>query len=878
MTDTYDSAYEHATLNDLLDKLITNQFYRDLKINARETISDEELLKAAWLASILSLSEEDKHKSKALAFAVLAYLQKTKDSRFTKLCFVIISRVGNAPLSDHLKEFNDIDRLIQFGFDNILSMELKLENDLSKLDVGDKTIRVSEYQHNIWELINEKQYITISGPTSSGKSFIIQNYLAKTFRGQEEYKCIYVVPTKALIYEVTSKLKNRLRDCGVRIKNAIKPGNEEQFSKKEILVLTPERCLKLLEGEGKNFVPNIVFFDEVQKIEDGERGVLFEYILNSLAVNWKNTKFIVAGPYLSGLEGTFKDLSGFDAQEIKTKFASVFQIIATLQYYKRERKISVILKSPSGRYIEKDIPSDKNLYAKVKKDKGSAISQIIREHFNDSFNLIYSYKRSSAEGWAIKISDAVILPEGYHENEKIRELNEYLSKEVHPNYSLVRCLGKRVAFHHACVPEIARLELEDLYREGLITNIVCTTTLLEGINLPAENILVITDKKGENNLLENFEFGNLIGRAGRLDSHIYGSVYCIELNDDQWALEKIKTNPEKTLIPVTTKALTEMKTDLIEAIDKSPTQIKNKTVRYTLCLLRHKMLRNRSDFSEYLTSKGLDQMEVREISEKIQSTLSGLKIPETVLKLNPTIDPLLQEQLYLRIKNEGTREWLITSNQRKFRHISSDRALPFSDRTFYGQFESVADRLDEIFDIRDANNQNDEDEGYYFTITMRQITRYAIPWLRGYPYKSLIEKDIESTKIKRKKNELSDTEIDTIIRNVIDNVNEYVRFELVKYFKLWSDLLKYILEEETVGQKKYYYLSLDQMLEFGSVNPAVLELMSEGINRSVAHEIAKQIPKGYKGSALKWMNENPQLKLSPLYIRHLKNQGFYRLN
>lgn len=869
MTDTFTSAYNHPTLNKILDSLVTNQFYRNIKLSKTAEIDEQELFKATWLATILSLSDDDQHRSKALSLAVLAYLERNNDSRFSKLCYVIISRVGVIPLSEHMDEFEKTKRgsVIESGFNSILSMELDFENNISKLDVGDGLKYLSRYELAIWDLLNKEQYSSISGPTSSGKSFVVQNLLVKNFREELEYKCIYIVPTRALISEVTSEMKGRLKECDVRIRNALSSDTDNKFGKKELLILTPERCLKVFEKVNKEFIPNLVFFDEIQKLEDGERGVLFEYILDNLASSWKNTKFIIAGPYLDKLKKTFKELSGFNAVEIKSLFASVFQIVATLQYHKNDKKITAIIKSPSGKYISIDLLSDKKLYHKIKADKGTVVSHIINEYFQDDYNLIYSSRKVNAEKWAIEIAESGSTNSAGTEGDTA-ELIQYLSEEVHPNYALIRCLKNATAFHHGSMPEIARMEVENLYRSGVIKNIVCTTTLLEGVNLPAENIIVITDKKGITEILAPFEFGNLIGRAGRLSSHIYGSVYCIETDDDQWALKKLKENPSKEIVPVTTKTLTELKADLIQNVKKPPNDIKNSAIKYTLCLLRNKFLKNRSKVIEYLKNKELSNSEIDQIINGFEETILNLTVPKEILELNPTIDPLLQEQLYNKITEEGIQEWTISGNPYTQSHdIDKDRELPFNERSFYGKFENVAERLNRIFDICKSEQFIRYEEGHSFDDrpSMRQVVRYAVPWLRGMPYRNLIEMDINNKDLPKEK-------IDTIIREVIYTLDQYVRFELVKYFKIWSDILSYKLKKENKEEGKY--LSLPQMLEFGAVKPRALELMYEGINRSVAIKIAEAIPSNYEGKAVEWIEKNPKLKLNPLFLKHLRNQGF----
>lgn len=54
----------------------------------------------------------------------------------------------------------------------------------------------------------------------------------------------------------------------------------------------------------------------------------------------------------------------------------------------------------------------------------------------------------------------------------------------------------------------------------------CTSTLLEGVNLPADN-LFITDNKIFRRKMNPVDFRNLIGRVGRISYNLYGNVFFV---------------------------------------------------------------------------------------------------------------------------------------------------------------------------------------------------------------------------------------------------------------------------------------------------------------------------------------------------------------
>ena len=77
-----------------------------------------------------------------------------------------------------------------------------------------------------------------------------------------------------------------------------------------------------------------------------------------------------------------------------------------------------------------------------------------------------------------------------------------------------------------------RRTLEKAIVSKQINNVVCTTTLMQGVNMPAQNIIIRnphlylkkTDTAAE---LSNYEMANLRGRAGRLLKDFIGRTYVL---------------------------------------------------------------------------------------------------------------------------------------------------------------------------------------------------------------------------------------------------------------------------------------------------------------------------------------------------------------
>lgn len=868
---TFNSAFNHLALNETLDLLIQNQFFLDNNFPELPIeISQEKLRKANWLSSILSLSSEELHQQKALIFSTLCYLQNN-DDLFLRNCYLTQSRTGNIPLGKHLNGLLNENNFSN-SFSTLLDLELGLQRYNSIINTDDHEFVTTRFQKGLWEALhNDKNNISISAPTSSGKSYIIQNYIINKSYNSESFKAVYIVPSRALIYQVSASFKKNLKDDGIVIRTGF-GDDDNAITKKEIIVVTPERCLKLLElsSNSKSSTDiDVIFIDEIQNVEKGSRGILLEYILKELHIRWPNAKLVTAGPYLERSEKLLLELNVESVTPQMTTLSPVLQIKTVISASKQNKKaLKASLISPSGRIIDLHVKTKSSLFSKIKNNPGEALATIVSIFGQDSRNIIYSHRTDTAENWAIKISENEQNSVRKVSNDRIDELIAYLSEEVHEKYSLIRCLRRGVAFHHSGLPDIARTEIEDIYSNGSdIQNLVCTSTLLEGVNLPAKKIFLIRPKTADSNL-SDFDFGNLIGRAGRMSEHLYGSIYCIELDEEPWAKEKLTNDFTKEIISATGKALTENLDDLKIGLNMNPKYIKtNEGIAYTISILRHKLIRDKNDLQQYLTTRKVNEADSKLIISQLQLDEASIIIPKDLLALNPLVDPLLQDQFFRDIAQNGLEEWLITAlpfNTKDLVSAQEQREMKFVERNFYGQFEQVAESLNNFFDIVSEANSNNN----YSTYTIRQIVRDAVPWIRGSSYKILIERELEGVP-----EDDVVSKVDSAVRRVTKSINKNVRFLMVKYFKLWSDILKHFMSEEDIEKHKYI-LNLSNMIEMGTDNPRGLELISKGITRTVALALVKKIPQSYTGSLDEWIQINAKFVLPPLYLKHLRNLGY----
>ncbi|WAH60941.1 DEAD/DEAH box helicase [Pseudomonas silvicola] len=837
------------------------------------TISPQKLQHATWLASIISLSKSEVLKNLANSFGALLHLYAPNNPAYQRACYIIQSRSGNLLSSKHIPNIFEGGKYLN-SFGALLDLELgatrgRLTHNLE----GAGEFVFTDYQAKLWAAIRSGANVAISAPTSAGKSFIIRRYIVEKLRAQPEI-AVFVVPTKALINQVSMEFKSELKSRA-HVYTTYRPPVEID-GKSIIYVLTPERCNKLLQDKDIR-PPKVIFIDEIHNLEAEGRGMVFENCLYGLVKRFPQSQFIFAGPFIEDIVTPLKELSGLELIDETTVATPVFQVKAAITFLSGSYSAEYRIFSQTGNVISGQTVLSKKLFSKAKSKKGQAIAAFLGNLKQDESCIVFAPGKATAENWALELPRSPNSNSEY--DDTIEELIDFLADEIHPDYSLIRTLRNGVAFHHAGLPDIARIEIEELYSKEAIKSLVCTSTLLQGVNLPADKLVVISPKN-DSTPLTPFEFKNLIGRAGRISTNLYGEVYCLEVKDEEWGEKKL-TNDEKTKIkPNTTTILQEHTESVIRLATATRSEIFEKQddgkLYATICYLRHLFVSDKSHFDRLLGTSRIKSEDKLQLERGLSHVVSQLSIPVELLRQNPYVDPLLQNQLYLEIKNDPY-SWIPTNHPNTRRLPLPPDDVSFKNRNFYRQFEDVTRRLDSIFHIEQEVNSKFTSPGEY--VTIGTLVYDAYQWMSGKSHRFFIDKFL--TKLSQNPDDFAkeqDVEggskkrpVDKAARHVTRNISTNITFKLVKYFSLWSDITR-ACTSEADHEEYAYVLSLPSMIELGSYDPKVLELMSLGINRSVALKLRKDLPKAAENVEA-WLQNYNTAQLSPLLRRYLERSG-----
>ncbi|HGB2432859.1 TPA: hypothetical protein ACIUKU_004612, partial [Salmonella enterica subsp. enterica serovar Java] len=111
--------------------------------------------------------------------------------------------------------------------------------------------------------------------------------------------------------------------------------------------------MRLLQ-EQKDCSPLLVFFDEIQNIEDGTRGSVYENVIYRMTTSWKDSQFIMAGPYIENLHLSLREVIDIDLLEHKTLATPVLQLKTVLTVFKKSQSVKYKIITPTGSIVQGD--------------------------------------------------------------------------------------------------------------------------------------------------------------------------------------------------------------------------------------------------------------------------------------------------------------------------------------------------------------------------------------------------------------------------------------------------------------------------------------------------------------------------------------------
>lgn len=808
-------------------------------------LTDDALVRLLNSASVFAQAADEGSQDLAQQIAVFASLASADDDIHDAAVHILTS-LGNFPGLAKLRGASSVTLGLQARMRNALLREL------NSVDMAGKRVALTEFQLDVWESLRTKFSTAISAPTSAGKSYVVMEYLCENAIAADQFVALYIAPTRALLAEIQGKLEKRLASVGNKLRVTTVPVLDPEQRPKQIYVLTQERAQLLLSAVDVSGLIDLVIIDEAQAIGDDSRGMILQDAVEKVRAGNPDARFLLLAPGASGfgLVGDSVGLPNLDVKE--TGLSPVVQ-----------NRISVRFPIENEHLVELDLVTAERLerIGSYTFERGFALTEdaklaAVAEEFGASGrSLVYATGAKNAED----LTALIALNRKDKESTSLKELAKFIEQHVHKQYSLARFVRRGVAFHYGNMPSLLREGIEASFRDGKLDYLCCTTTLFQGVNLPARNVFIDTPTRGnKGEPLDEAALWNFAGRAGRLGEEVVGNVFLV--NYENWETKPLTTRKPFALKVAFKDAIEDCFDDVVSVLEvasqpKPDEDRKRADERITaaagLVLFRAaqgnlQALLNRANLT-------LTQPQRTKLSASADVALAQLGLPTAVLTSSWMVDPVALASLLQRQKE------LIRKGE-------FQKLLPVNPSTdAYTVYNSIFRRMyKQLGGMRLGGEQGKGARGY-----VSHVTVTALKWMRGEPLTQLVREAVKfklSVARKATKSKPDQAVVDAAIRDMFTLIEQTIRFKLVQWAKAYVDLLKYALEAEGRPEMVPLVYDFSLALELGVSTTTGRSLVEFGLSRITASAIAGLITDSSltPDKVKAWIRSQPEEMLSQL--------------
>lgn len=670
-----------------------------------------------------------------------------------------------------------------------------------------ESLHVNRFQREFWSAASANTWLSVSAPTSAGKSFIVRQWIESAMKAQDAFRCVYVVPTRALIQEVSEELKQQLTgrvgvytlpwDAGI--------GDRAQ----EVFVLTQER-LHLLQQQDPFFAPNLTFVDEAQKFGDDARGVLLQQVLDESVARRPEGQVVFASPLSDNPEMLLEAVpEGTSRASLVGGTVTVTQNlfwVNQVKFHPQRWTVEMMTDRGPTSIGEVVLPARPSPASKRLPLLAVTLGR------SSPSNVVYVNGAAAAEKAARQIYEA-LGPEAFvGDDADVAALRELSQKTIHRSYALNTCLQRGVAFHYGNMPLMVRVEIERLFRSGILRYLICTSTLLEGVNLPCKNLFVRGPRRGRGRVMGPADFWNLAGRAGRWGKEFQGNIFCVDTSDEsQWPVA-----PASRVRYPLTRATDEVMSDvdvLISYIEaESPPE---QSGGYPPLESVYSFLSIRAASGLPLAklpgvaAMGFDARE--RLQRAVMESLDGLDVPPSLIKRHAGISPMSMQRLLEDFRGHDDASDLMISPP------ESDDAVD----TIVSAFGRLQRNL--------GGNLGQPARQYMLALLV-------VNWMRGAPLARIIATRLGYLEERGREHKTAN-----VIRECMADVEQIARFEAPRLLACYVDLLQLHLSASNMEERLVQLPDVAMLLELGVSRTTEVSMITLGLSRTTAIAVSEFI-------------------------------------
>lgn len=796
-------------------------------------------------AGLFSLSEDPVARREAFAIATAAFeLYGGTLGGLADSLTLILSRLGHFPSLDFRAEFRDRPSHLPTP----VLLEATGRRIQNTVVIAGSELSLTDYQRIIWHDLKDDRSVISSAPTSAGKSFTFQMYLVDRLRAGKIRSAAFIVPTRALISQVSEQLTQRLSgfpDLRARVLSVpIAPAYDDAPS---IYVMTQERIQVLLGDPA--FQVDIAVVDEAHLVGDGDRGVILQSVIEDLLARNPATQLLFTLPRVHNPEALARIFRVADPQIRKTADSPVGQNIILLDV-QDSTPDQVWARLWNGELQSENLTFDLTTSLV---DPDQKLVYLAWYFGRGSQSIVYGDTQSRCEKLAWLLKDLAAGEDESPFAAQRTELSRFIQEHVHPDFLLAQTVLAGVGFHYGHIPSLVRRAIEVAFDDRILDFIVCTNTLLQGVNLPARNIFMRCPEKGEEPL-EAVDFWNLAGRAGRLGKEFEGNVFLIDYAD--WEKQPLGAGPEGDIQSALQEQVIHNSDALVNYIGNAGIESgKDK-------LLENVFSRLFKDFRLGRLEETLDRLEATpairsNIKAGIEEAALKIHVPDITLGENPTISPHRQQRLYAKLIKDVPKKGV-------------DYYMPPHPA---GDWKKVQSKLINVYRRLQVELDGERKSNAY----IRWAT-LSLQWMRGQGLPDLIQFAIDQDERRVAEGQEAGRRVrprgrPSIIRDILKDVERELRFKFVKQMGCYNSVLRQVLVEIGEHRAATHIPAIPLFLEVGASSETMLSLIDLGLSRISARLLQQRaaIYTMNRETTLAWLRRQDfsAIDLPPIVLREI---------
>lgn len=361
------------------------------------------------------------------------------------------------------------------------SWQDKFVYEVFKADVGEREeLTLHREQSALLKKLLDGKSLAVSAPTSFGKSFVIDAYISMI----KPQNVVIIVPTIALTDETRRRLYKKFAN-----EYKIITTTEVELGEKNIFIFPQERAI--------NYVNKIEYLDIL---------IIDEF---------------------------YKASSNFDKDRSPTLVKAILKLgkVAKQKYFLAPN-ISSLEDNPFTQDME-FYPLDFNtvyleqqkLYEEIKGDeqlKSNHLLEIIG--IPNKKTLIYAGTYVNIE----RLSNLLLGNFPIKTTKLLTDFSEWLSTNYDYNWNLTNLVKRGIGIHNGRLHRsLSQIQVKLFEETDGIDNLLSTSSIIEGVNTSAENVVIWSNKNGQVKI-NDFTYKNIMGRGGRMFRHFIGKIFILE--------------------------------------------------------------------------------------------------------------------------------------------------------------------------------------------------------------------------------------------------------------------------------------------------------------------------------------------------------------